>query len=173
MYIRILSRRIPGMWELFHHLRSSVIRAVNTATGGRDLLSWNSHQKLPCTPCWLARLLLAQPSWCLGATEAAAGGDRGGAAAAAEAIPPPYLSSLPLAWTLTPSWARDLHGKSPVWRPTVVVVSHSDWEKYWTYVHCGNLRPFQGPLDLWEPKKAYLPWRVRLSGMAKPCSTLY
>jgi hypothetical protein len=44
--IRILSRRNKGVWELHHHLRASVIRAV-TLCLGRSLLSWNATRISP------------------------------------------------------------------------------------------------------------------------------
>jgi hypothetical protein len=58
--VRILLRRNKGMWELFHCLRASVIRAVALPLGKRSALL-KFYQKLPCTPYWLVSLSLSQP----------------------------------------------------------------------------------------------------------------
>lgn len=100
--------RIKGVQGLFHHLRASVIGAV-TPLLGEEICSTRNHrnhrQKLPCTPCQLVCLPLAQPG---PDNRSGSGGRKGGPTVGVmKAVSPPCLSSLPLAQNHTHYRARD------------------------------------------------------------------
>ena len=91
-----------------------------------DIFSPEELPEVPPHSSLNSRLLHgpAQPDSVQGSIELWQGRDRGGAnrpKGSREATSPPCPHSLPFTGTLAPGWARHLHGKSLVYRPTTRV----------------------------------------------------
>ena len=110
LYIRILSRRNKGMWELLRPVRASIIRAVTLTLGKRPALL-KCHLKLPHTPRWLVGSTQSRAVWSNWGGQGK-GGDRGGASCSrGNGKDSPFLwPSFLFVWTLMPGQARDLNG---------------------------------------------------------------
>jgi hypothetical protein len=136
LYIRILSRRNKGMWELLCYLRSSIIRAVTQLLGKRSALP-KHHLKLPHTHHWLVgRLSTGQH----GASETEMVKTEVDPAAAAETeelTPPSCSHSLPFAWTLPPGRVTSVERLQYTSPQTTMCNSKKN-------------KPFPPQLDLWS-----------------------